>query len=126
MKTAFTMNPTPIVRITTVSLRIAARRKKVTRAAHMKSTRSIGGILSVTPAITARKVGIREANSRTKPIHPIDSAVLGLSLCSKKFLRYSFKLESLFSQSIFVEDVLSDFGDSLFFPSWVDVVCMIV
>lgn len=58
MNTEFTINPTPIVRTFTVSLRIAARRKNVIIAAQMNRTRSTGGSLSVTPAITARKVGI--------------------------------------------------------------------
>ena len=61
MNTALTMNPTPIVRTFTVSFRIAALTKNVTKAAQIKSTKSMGGILSDTPAMTARKVGIRAA-----------------------------------------------------------------
>ena len=109
-----------------MSLRIAARIKKVTNAAHINKTRSIGGSLSVTPAITAKKVGINEASSRTNPIQPIDSAVLGFSLLFRKSLRYSLRFEKRSSQSAFVEDVFSNFGNSLSFPSWVDVVCMVV
>ena len=126
MNTALTMNPIPTVSTTTVSLRIAARIKKVTRAPHMNRTKSIAGILSVIPAMIARNVGTNETNKSARPIHPIDSAVLGRSLCSRKCLIELFILENRFNQSVFVEDVLSDFGDSLFFPSWVDVVCMIV
>ena len=81
MNTALTINPTPIVRITTVSFNIAARTKNVINAAHINSTRSIGGILSVIPAMTAKNVGINEASNNTSPSQPIDSAVLGLSLC---------------------------------------------
>jgi hypothetical protein len=53
-KIEFTMNPTPIVRMFTVSLRIAARMKKVIIAPQMNRTRSSGGILSDNPDITAR------------------------------------------------------------------------
>ena len=126
MNTEFTMKPTPIVRTITVSLRIAALIKNVTNAAHINKTRSIGGSLSVTPAMTARKVGINDARSNTSPSQPTDSAVLGLSLLLRKSLRYSFRLENLSNQLSFVEDVFSNFGDSLFFPSGVDIVCMIV
>jgi len=126
MNTALTINPIPTVSTTTVSLRIAARIKKVTRAPHMNRTKSIAGILSVIPAMIARNVGTNETNKSTRPIHPIDSAVLGRSLCSRKCLIELFILENRFNQSVFVEDVLSDFGDSLFFPSGIDVFCMIV
>jgi hypothetical protein len=44
-----------------MSFNIAARKKKVTIAAQINNTKSMGGILSVTPAITARNVGIRAA-----------------------------------------------------------------
>lgn len=126
MNTAFAIKPIPIVNTTTVSLRIAARTKKVTSAAHINSTRSIGGILSVTPAMTARNVGITDARSKTSPTQPIDSAVLGFSLLLKKSLIYSFIFEKRSIQLTFVEDVFSNFGDSDSFPTWVDVVCMIV
>lgn len=86
MNTALTIKPIPIVSTTTVSLRIAARTKNVMSAAHINSTRSIGGILSVTPAMTARNVGITAPRSRTSPTQPIDSAVLGFSLLLKKSL----------------------------------------
>jgi hypothetical protein len=52
----------------------------VMRAAHINKTRSIAGILSVIPAMTAIKVGINETRRKTSPTQPIDSAVLGLSL----------------------------------------------
>lgn len=126
MNTALTINPAPIVKTLTVSFKIAARTKKVTKAAQMKRTRSTGGILSVTPAMTARNVGMSAACKRTMPTHPIDSAVLGFSLCSKKSKSEPLKSVSFSSQLTFVEDVFSDFGDSLFFPSGVDIVCMIV
>ena len=126
MNTALTIKPMPIVSTTTVSLRIAARTKKVTSAAHINRTRSIGGILSVTPAMTARNVGITAARSKTSPTQPIDSAVLGFSLLLKKSLIYSFVFEKRSIQLTFVEDVFSNFGDSDSFPTWVDVVCMIV
>lgn len=90
MNTALTMNPTPIVSTFTVSFKIAARTKNVTKAAQIKSTRSMGGILSVIPAMTARNVGISAACRRTIPSHPIDSAVLGRSLCSRKCLMLFF------------------------------------
>lgn len=125
MKTAFTIKPIPIVRITIVSLSIAARIKKVIRAAHMNKTRSIAGILSVMPDITARKVGIKDERRKMRPIHPIDSAVLGLNLCCRKCLIDSLMQEIFSNQLTFVEDVFSNFSDSLFFPSWVDVFCMI-
>lgn len=126
MNTAFTIKPIPIVSTTTVSLRIAARTKNVMSDAHINRTRSIGGILSVTPAMTARNVGITAARSKTSPTQPIDSAVLGFSLLLKKSLIYSFVFEKRSIQSAFVEDVFSNFGDSDSFPTWVDVVCMIV
>lgn len=126
MNTALTIKPMPIVSTTTVSLRIAARTKKVTSAAHINRTRSIGGILSVTPAMTARNVGITAARSKTSPTQPIDSAVLGFSLLLKKSLIYSFVFEKRSIQLTFVKDVFSNFGDSDSFPTWVDVVCMIV
>lgn len=126
MNTALTIKPMPIVNTTTVSLRIAARTKKVTSAAHINRTRSIGGILSVTPAMTARNVGITAARSKTSPTQPIDSAVLGFSLLLKKSLIYSFVFEKRSIQLTFIEDVFSNFGDSDSFPTWVDVVCMIV
>jgi hypothetical protein len=53
-KIEFTMNPTPIVRMFTVSLRIAARMKKVIIAPQMNRTRSRGGILSDNPDMIAR------------------------------------------------------------------------
>ena len=80
------MNPAPIVRTFTMSFKMAALTKKVTIAAQINNTRSIGGILSVTPAITARKVGISAECRRTIPNQPMDSAVLGRSLCSRKCL----------------------------------------
>ena len=126
MNTALTIKPIPIVSTTTVSLRIAARTKNVMSDAHINNTRSIGGILSVTPAMTARNVGITAPRSRTSPTQPIDSAVLGFSLLLKKSLIYSFVFEKRSSQLALVEDVFSNFSDSLSFPSWVDVVCMIV
>jgi len=126
MNTELTMNPIPTVNTTTVSFKIAALMKKVTSAPHMNRTKSIAGILSVMPAMIARNVGIRETNKSTKPIHPIDSAVLGRSLCSRKYLIELLILENLFNQSVFVEDVFSNFGDSLFFPSGVNIVCMVV
>lgn len=125
MKTALTIKPIPIVRITIVSLSIAARIKKVISAAHINSTRSIAGILSVIPDITARNVGIKEESRKISPIQPIDSAVLGLSLCCRKFFTEHLMIESFSNQLTFVEDVFSNFGDSLFFPSGVDVICMI-
>jgi len=126
MNTALTIKPIPIVSTTTVSLRIAARTKNVMSDAHINNTRSIGGILSVTPAMTARNVGITAPRSKTSPTQPIDSAVLGFSLLLKKSLIYSFVFEKRSSQLALVEDVFSNFSDSLSFPSWVDVVCMIV
>jgi hypothetical protein len=125
MNTAFTMNPAPMVRTLTVSLRMAARTKKVTIAAQMNRTRSTGGILSVTPAMTARNVGINAACRRTNPIHPIDSAVLGTSLLSRKYLMPSLIFPNLSIQLTFVEDVFSNLGDSSFLPFGVDIVCMI-
>jgi hypothetical protein len=80
MNTALTIKPIPTVRITTVSFSIAARIKNVISAAHINKTRSIGGILSVIPAMTAINVGINDTRRKTSPIQPIDSAVLGLSL----------------------------------------------
>ena len=115
-----------MVRTFTVSLRIAARTKKVIIAAHMNRTRSTGGILSVTPAMTARNVGINAACRSTRPIHPIDSAVLGTSLFSRKYLIPSLTLPSRSIQLPFVEDVFSNLCDSLFSPFGVDVVCMII
>jgi hypothetical protein len=53
-KIEFTINPTPMVRIFTVSFRIAARMKNVIIAAQMNKTRSSGGILSDNPDMTAR------------------------------------------------------------------------
>ena len=126
INTALTINPTPTVSTTTVSFKIAALIKNITKAPHINNTRSIAGILSVIPAMIARNVGIKDTNNNIKPTHPIDSAVLGRSLCSRKCLIEFFTFDILPNQSIFVEDVFSNFGNSLFFPSWVDVVCMIV
>ncbi len=126
MNTALIMKPIPIVNVITVSFRIAALIKNVIKAAHINKTRSIGGILSVMPAITARKVGISDDMMKTNPSQPIDSAVLGFSLLFRKSFKKSLKLDNLSNQLTFVEDVSSNFCDPFSFPSWVDVVCMIV
>ena len=124
-KTEFTINPAPMVRMLTVSLRIAARMKKVIIAPQMNRTRSTGGILSDNPDMMARYVGINAECSRTIPIHPIDSAVLGLSFLSMKCPIHFLIFNNRVNQSTLVEDVFSNLGDSFSFPLWGDVVRMV-
>jgi len=83
---------------------------------------SADGILSVSPAMTLKSVGIVAAWSMIAANQPRVSAVICENFSVKNFT-VLFKIAFMLA---FIEDMVSDLYDPGFAPVWCDICCVVI
>ena len=96
MNTACTTNPTPIVTVFKLSLSTTARANSKTKPAQVNSTMSRFGVRSLSPVISANKVGIVAQCRTTAANHCRVSAEI-LGSCAESQTDVDFKMLSSFT-----------------------------